>query len=538
MESLTTTPTPTSATLASPRLLKRQSFTGSNTLAGPAHSPFGCEHVKDLLQNARDQATQQYALIIQALHDKTALLSHYQKSAAGSVPSLKPSYLCLQCPSVSAPEQRDKHKKDHTFSVESSNGFLHCQDCRDFVYDPTFEEIRTQHGRKKRKLSEYLDTAAALVSTNSAPRPCRATGLRGLYNMGQTCFMSVVLQSLIHNPFIRSYYLSEGHRASDCDREACTSCALDDIFVELYSAEKAEGYGAVAMLQGSWAAAGNTGLAGYQQQDAHEYLQFILNSLHSANLAETEGQKEAKAEDCECVIHQTFCGLLESTVTCSKCKNRTTAIDPFLDLSLDLRSQVTAIKKRKLAHSNGDAAAATAAGSPPLDLRDCLDRFTAMETLAAADYLCRSCDGQQNATKQLSISRLPPVLPIHFKRFSHSKSLAASSKIDTKIRFPSAMDFAPYLAPAGASSKRTNGVATDGGGAKNGGGSTTRGAVYELSSVVVHKGKMDSGHYVNYAREADEWFLFDDSKVVLVQEHEVLAAEAYMLFYVVGEFDA
>lgn len=58
--------------------------------------------------------------------------------------------------------------------------------------------------------------------------------------------------------------------------------------------------------------------------------------------------------------------------------------------------------------------------------------------------------------------------------------------------------------------------------------------VYELSSVIVHKGKIDSGHYISYSREGDDWFMFDDSKVVLVSEAEVLGAEAYLLFYTVG----
>lgn len=72
--------------------------------------------------------------------------------------------------------------------------------------------------------------------------------------MGQTCFMSVILQTLIHNPFIRNYYLSEGHKTADCERESCVSCALDEMFVEFYSVEKTEGFGAVNMLMGSWLA--------------------------------------------------------------------------------------------------------------------------------------------------------------------------------------------------------------------------------------------------------------------------------------------
>nr|GFD29007.1 ubiquitin carboxyl-terminal hydrolase 22-like [Tanacetum cinerariifolium] len=45
---------------------------------------------------------------------------------------------------------------------------------------------------------------------------------------------------------------------------------------------------------------------------------------------------------------------------------------------------------------------------------------------------------------------------------------------------------------------------------------------YELSSVIVHKGKIDSGHYVSYSREGNDWFAFDDSKVVLANEAELL----------------
>lgn len=67
--------------------------------------------------------------------------------------------------------------------------------------------------------------------------------------------MSVILQCLIHNPFIKAFYLGEGHTSKDCDRESCTSCALDEIFTEYYSLEKTEGYGAVSMLLGSWSGA-------------------------------------------------------------------------------------------------------------------------------------------------------------------------------------------------------------------------------------------------------------------------------------------
>src|ERR1700760_1497538 len=87
-------------------------------------------------------------------------------------------------------------------------------------------------------------------------------------------------------------------------------------------------------------------LAGYKQQDAHEFLQFILNSIHSTNGGTFD-------QDCPCFVHKTFGGKLQSTVTCDKCKTTSITSDPFLDLSLDLRAQ---IKKKKL--NNGESGAA------------------------------------------------------------------------------------------------------------------------------------------------------------------------------------
>ena len=433
--------------------------------------------------------------------------------------------------------------------MESDNGFIYCHECKDYVYDPTFEEIRSGNSKKRKASATHWDSdSKRLVSGNSTATPCAATGLRGLYNMGQTCFMSVVLQSIIHNPFIRTYYLAEGHRASECEREACTSCALDDIFTDFFGQEKHEGYGAVHMLQGCWKGGG--GLAGYSQQDAHEYLGFILNSLHSANTAEDEennaSQKDS-AKDCDCAVHQTFGGLLRSTVTCSKCKNTTSTLDPFMDLSLDIRNSGNiTIKKKKLALINGTQ---TVKEILPMALSECLEQFTKPETLSSDSYHCRNCSSSQEAEKKLSLSRLPPVIPIHLKRFSHSKTSAQSSKVETKIRFPFSLDLTPYTTSSSSKSKKerppiANGAARRTGepvGSADDTDSTSQATnikpVYELSSVVVHKGKIDNGHYILYSRQGDKWYRFDDSMVVQVEEKEVQGAEAYMLFYVARELE-
>lgn len=70
--------------------------------------------------------------------------------------------------------------------------------------------------------------------------------------MGSTCFLSVVLQSLIHNPLIRNFYLSDGHRQKECTRTNCMSCAMDEVFSEFFTSDKLDGYGPINLLTTSW----------------------------------------------------------------------------------------------------------------------------------------------------------------------------------------------------------------------------------------------------------------------------------------------
>ena len=59
-------------------------------------------------------------------------------------------------------------------------------------------------------------------------------------------------------------------------------------------------------------------LAGYEQQDAHEFFIAALDVLHHHSGGQTPTL--ANAAHCGCIVDQTFGGRLQSDVTCQHCK--------------------------------------------------------------------------------------------------------------------------------------------------------------------------------------------------------------------------
>ncbi|KAG7816253.1 hypothetical protein KL928_004809 [Ogataea angusta] len=161
-----------------------------------------------------------------------------------------------------------------------------------------------------------------IVAGSRAPCFRASTGLKGFVNMGSTCFMSSVLQTLIHNPFIRDYFLAGSH--SDCGKMGaeCLSCSVADIFQDFYSSPSAAGYGPVSLLTAAWKV--KRSLAGYSEQDAHEFWQFLLHQLHKNDTKKSSSYKEHTPVpgdhqspahgSCNCIIHRTFAGELQSSI--------------------------------------------------------------------------------------------------------------------------------------------------------------------------------------------------------------------------------
>ncbi|KAI9752692.1 MAG: 26S proteasome regulatory subunit [Chaenotheca gracillima] len=513
---------PTGIALAPAKMHKLKAV---NASTGPA---YGCEHLQKLFSadpKTTHLSLRNYVQLLAVLYDKSRVVAQSStplEEGGRSITSLRPTYLCLQCPSISTLKESEKHWKTrkHCFAMESRSGCLYCYSCEDFVYDMSLEDMRLQRdmstSRRKRKLEELYPTPEDMryVNSNSSAPPCRAVGLRGVFNMGATCYMSVILQSLIHNPLLRNYYLSDGHKSVDCERENCMSCSIDEMFSELYNSEKMDAFGAVNVLGRLWHR--KPAMAGYKQQDAHEFFQFLVDQLHIESKEDVGDEVSDDGEQCSCIIHKTYYGRLRSDVTCRNCNSVNTTEEPMIDLSLDLRSTN---RKKKLSKEELDKI------NSKLNLQSCLEGFTAPEKLGGDAYKCKKCNTTQHpATKQLSIRRLPPVLCIQLKRFEAGFDAASvSSKLDAKVEFPVQLDMSPYTTRV-INAKKPDPQAFS---------LLSRTCTYDLCSVVVHIGNLNDGHYVSYHREGRDWYLFDDNKVLKTTEARVMNAEAYLLVYTI-----
>ena len=87
------------------------------------------------------------------------------------------------------------------------------------------------------------------------------------------------------------------------------------------------------------------------EQDAHEFCISDLDGLHSSctisplsagHSASDHDRRDARTgHECPCVVHKTFAAQLRSDLTCSACAATSTAVDPILDVSLDLKRPTT-----------------------------------------------------------------------------------------------------------------------------------------------------------------------------------------------------
>lgn len=483
-----------------------------------ASTLISCKHL-----TALGEFLKMYYLTACNLLWKTTQLRRQCKECSNSTP---PLLACLQCSffgCINEPlpsgggnlgkgcnyfPSRHLSETGHALGLEMASGAVYCAVCKVWVWTDLLESLwKEAHmsggsGNGNSTNSPTIFTFECLQSylaeAVNAENPRLCPRVRGLWNLGNTCFMNCILQTILHTGPLQEYFMNPDstqlHLGEKCPRRregaACIACETDTLFTGTFNGE-ATPLSPNRMLEALWRSSKD--LAGYEQQDAHELFVTWRNLLHT--------HLGGAMYNCSCVVHRIFSGVLQSDLTCLQCANVTETLDPFLDISLDL----------------GPALG-------PLHLTECLQRFTHPEHLPVGSYICANCNmAHSEISKQLTIRTLPTVLTIHLKRFEHG---SASTKIDTPLLFSSTLDLAPYLNPAGIGPVSPDKKSMD-----TGLSSAPPSHKYSLFAVVSHVGNLDSGHYTAYVKSRGDWFWIDDGAVVRCSPEAVFNCNAYMLFY-------
>ncbi|XP_075685220.1 ubiquitin carboxyl-terminal hydrolase 37 isoform X2 [Rhinoderma darwinii] len=261
-----------------------------------------------------------------------------------------------------------------------------------------------------------------VLSTHPQPQQ-----LQGFSNLGNTCYMNSILQSLFSLQPFANDLLKQGIPYKKiplnalikrfafllAKKDVCSAEMKRELLKKLKSAISATA----------------ERFSGYMQNDAHEFLGQCLDQLKEdmgklnktwkTELSSGDDRTGGKAGDDIAATHVYTCPVIcnfefeaQHSIICKMCGEKVIKREQFNDLSIDLP------RRKKLL--------------PSRSIQDSLDLFFRKEDL---EYSCEKCHGK-SAVVIHKFSRLPRVLILHLKRYSFNVALSLNSKVGQQVIIP------------------------------------------------------------------------------------------------------
>lgn len=344
----------------------------------------------------------------------------------------------------------------------------------------------------------------------------------GLQNLGNTCYINAILQCLLRIEPLYYYFVNK-HFLNDIDIEKFKNKEnltenIYDLFVTYF-----ENNEKVLEINDLYEYFINNFpiIERGEQQDAHEFLIFLLDFLHqelnrankvNINISNNnnkpmrlESKYEIGDEDLadleliarnywqkyltadKSILVDIFQGQIKNTITCLSCNIVKNTFECIMYYSLSIPKDNNCTLKK------------------------CLKMFSKEEKMEKNDkYDCENCKEKTNSLKKTEFWKFPNIIIFQLKRFKLKKD--KFSKINTMIDFPikdlNLNDFSKGF-------QRSK-------------------PIYNLFAVVNHSGDLDYGHYYTYAQceKDNNWYYFDDDNYGMIEDpSDIVTKDAYLLFY-------
>ncbi|KAJ7709528.1 hypothetical protein B0H17DRAFT_228731 [Mycena rosella] len=322
---------------------------------------------------------------------------------------------------------------------------IYCYQCNDAKLDPALAEHlsvfginvktaqKTEKSMTEMQIEHNLKYDFSLTSDDGrALEPLFGPGLTGLSNLGNSCYMASVLQTIFALPAFQARYFSPSattEHAAQCPETLpadCVECQMRKVADGLLSgrySHPAHGSSSSSVdapvFQEGLRPTGFKALVGkgheefstMKQQDSEEFLGYLVTVLRR----DAHKYKDRAADDATAIFTYGMEQRLQCN-DCSKVSYRTDAMDV-------LSVPVPAIESGK------DADGKTL--YTPIPLVQCVEAVLSPEAL---EYGCPSCAKGVHALKQAKFATFPEVLVVHAKKFQLVNWVPA--KLDIPLILP------------------------------------------------------------------------------------------------------
>jgi len=314
----------------------------------------------------------------------------------------------------------------------------------------------------------------------------------GLQNLGNSCFMNATLQCLAYSPAFAQLLCQSNHGSQCKSNKFCALCEMERVIPSMLMGKQiVKPRNLFRNLPKI-----NDLLTPGCQEDAHEFIQSLLDKIEWA-YDDNNPQYPKRRKDPQNPIRKLFTGATKTCIQCARCKTKSVTKEPFCCISLEVDDNV--------------------------GLGEALEIFTQDELMRGEDkYFCNTCNRKCVAHKRLTLSQIPPILILHFKRFcvefaaSHHKQ-GTTKKLADHVEFPEVLDFKKLKHLIFEEDQEMQLIDPQ----------------YELYGVLVHSGpQLGYGHYYALIKSADgHWFRMNDMDVIPVTIKHVLREQGYIVFY-------
>ncbi|GFY47852.1 ubiquitin carboxyl-terminal hydrolase 22 [Trichonephila inaurata madagascariensis] len=402
-------------------------------------------------------------------------------------------YACLECPFVGCfddikfePGHIEAHALDenHLTCVNMKHGSLFCFVCNDYIYNVQCEKILRKY-RKKHHSSFFKPKSFEIELLKGAiskkARNDSFWGLRGLVNIGNTCYANCILQILMHTPVLKNYFLYDKHKCFLKGR--CLACETNWLFHEFNSGKT------LPYVPSSFFAAAEIYFGceiGVDAFDAREFLEKVIEGLHDSL------EMSRKSENCNCSIHDMFYGISQITYFCEACNHS------YFDPAFPFR----------LLYINRSCDDSKFPNSKPVHLLTCLDNYIKPKL---THLMCPKCK-ERKVKEQMKIRKLPLVVILVLIDDGYEKD----------VIFPQVINLPPKLLSK---------YDTENTFSSDSSACYSKDYDYHFYASVLYKKLDDSGHYTAFVQHNQSWFYCDDTIIKQYSFEELKRFQFQVLFF-------